>query len=83
MDALRTGGVEVQRATAAFEAGERRIAAGAVVVPMAQPFRAYAKDLLEVQRYPERREGAGGQPQPPYDITGWTLPAQMGVEGVG
>ena len=82
VDALRTGGVEVRRATSAFEAGGRRVAAGSVVVPMAQAFRAHAKDLLEVQRYPERPAGAGGQPQRPYDITGWTLPAQMGVDGV-
>lgn len=81
VDALRTGGVEVQRVRSAFEAGGRRVEPGAVVVPMAQPFRAHAKDLLEVQRYPERRDGPGGQPQRPYDITGWTLPAQMGVEG--
>jgi hypothetical protein len=79
--ALRTGGVELQRARAGFTVGKRKFDAGSVVVPMAQPFRAYAKDLLEVQRYPERRTGASGQPQTPYDITGWTLPAQMGVEG--
>ena len=81
VDALRTGGVEVQRVRSAFEVGGRRFAAGSAVVPMAQAFRAHAKDLLEVQRYPERRDGPGGQPQRPYDITGWTLPAQMGVEG--
>lgn len=81
VDALRTGGVEVRRARSAFEAGGRRFERGSVVVPMAQAFRAHAKDLLEVQRYPDRRDGPGGQPQRPYDITGWTLPAQMGVEG--
>jgi zinc carboxypeptidase len=82
VDALRTGGVEVRRVSSGFEAGGRRFEAGAVVVPMAQAFRAHAKDLLEVQRYPERREGPSGAPQQPYDITGWTLPAQMGVEGI-
>ena len=81
VDVLRTGAVEVQRAKAEFKAGERTFAAGSFVVLMAQPFRAYAKDLLETQRYPDRREGANGPPLRPYDITGWTLPAQMGVDG--
>jgi len=80
-EVLRTGGIEVQRASGAFRVGERSFAAGSFVVSMAQPFRAYAKDLLEVQKYPERR-GPGGVPLRPYDITGWTLPPQMGVEAV-
>jgi hypothetical protein len=81
VDVLRTGAVEVHRAGAEFRAGDKTFPPGSFVVPMAQPFRAYAKDLLETQRYPDRREGASGPPLRPYDITGWTLPAQMGVEG--
>jgi hypothetical protein len=81
VDVLRTGAVEVQRARTQFKAGERTFPSGSFVVLMAQPFRAYAKDLLETQRYPDRREGANGPPLRPYDITGWTLPAQMGVAG--
>jgi hypothetical protein len=81
VDVLRTGAVEVHRAGAEFKAGDKTFPRGSFVVPMAQPFRAYAKDLLETQRYPDRREGANGPPLRPYDITGWTLPAQMGVEG--
>jgi len=81
IDALRIGGVEVHRARAGFTAGDRRFERGSHVVLMAQPFRAHAKDVLEVQRYPERRQ-RGSDPIPPYDISGWTLPAQMGVEAV-
>jgi hypothetical protein len=50
-----------------------------VIVPMAQPFRAHAKDLLEIQHYPKRLLWPGGPPEQPYDVTGWTLPLQMGV----
>jgi hypothetical protein len=49
------------------------------IIPMAQPFRAHAKDLLEVQHYPKRLLWPGGPPEQPYDVTGWTLPLQMGV----
>ncbi len=82
VEVLGVGGVEVKRASRSFRAGEKEWVAGSLVVPMAQPFRAYAKDLLEIQKYPERRVSPSGPPIPPYDITGWTLPAQMGVETV-
>jgi hypothetical protein len=48
-------------------------------VLMAQPFRAYAKSLLEVQHYPVRKLAGTSIPERPYDVAGWTLPYQMGV----
>jgi hypothetical protein len=74
-------GVEVHRARDAFEGGGRKYEAGAHVVLMSQPFRAFAKDMLEKQTYLAQR-GAGGTIERPYDVTGWTLPLQMGVEAV-
>jgi len=79
VNALRRGGVEVSRARAGFEAGGSRYPAGSFVIPAAQAFRPYVLDLLEEQEYPDRRLYAGGPPEPPYDLAGWTLPIQMGV----
>jgi len=70
---LLAGKVEVWRAAEAFRAGEQTYPAGSLVVPMAQPYRAHAKDLLEVQHYTPVND------RPPYDVAGWTLPFTMGV----
>jgi len=79
VNVLRLGGIEVERATAAFSAGGRQYGAGSFVIRGAQPFEAYAKDLLTPQVYPDVRLYPGGPPKRPYDITGWTLSYQMGV----
>jgi hypothetical protein len=83
VDTLRWGGVEVERATAPFTAGEgegrREYAAGSYLVRGGQAFRPYLTDLLNPQDYPDRRLYPDGPPELPYDITGWTLPLQMGV----
>jgi hypothetical protein len=47
---------------------------------MAQPYRANVKCLFEAQKYPDRRVYPDGPAEPPYDVAGWTLPMQMGVE---
>ena len=47
---------------------------------MDQPFRAHAKDLLEQQEYPEMPTVPSGERIVPYDMAGWSLSLQMGVE---
>ena len=82
LDILRRGGVEIHQANAPFIADGVEYPAETYVVSMSQPFRAHAKDLLEVQRYPERRPSPESPPERPYDIAGWTLPLQMGVRTI-
>ena len=79
VSALLDGAVEVHRAVEPFRIGTRDYPAGTELVLMAQPYRAYAKTLLERQSYPVRKTAAGGAAERPYDVTGWTLPLQMGV----
>ena len=82
LDILKRGGVQIHQATAPFTADGVEYPADTYVVSMSQPFRAHAKDLLEVQHYPERRPSPESPPERPYDIAGWTLPLQMGVRTI-
>ncbi|MFQ5604651.1 MAG: M14 family metallopeptidase [bacterium] len=79
---LRIANVEVFQAQADFTAQNQTFTKGTFIVPLAQPARAYIKDLLEVQAYPNLREYPGGPPRRPYDVTAWTLPLQFGVSVV-
>ncbi len=76
---LRRGAVEVHRARRPFSADGDEYPAGSFIAFASQPFRAHLVDLMEPQDYPDRRIYPGGPPDPPYDMAGWTLPAQMGV----
>ena len=52
---------------------------GDIVIPMAQPFRAFIKEVMEKQNYPVRHYTPDGKVMKPYDITSWSLPLHMGV----
>ncbi len=79
INVLRTGGVEVERATAPFSAGGKQYAPGSFIIRAGQPWGPHVRDLLNPQVYPDRRLFPDGPPEPPYDISGWTLNMQMGV----
>jgi hypothetical protein len=79
IESLMLGRVEVHIATENFTVGNRLYNAGSYVVRLDQPYRAYAKDLLEVQEYPDIRASEKEDFVRPYDVTGWTLPMQMGI----
>ncbi len=82
VDRLQMAGVEIHRAEAAFEADGQQYAAGTFVIPMTQVFARYAKDMLEKQTYPEVRRGPNSPPEPPYDVTAWSLGMLLGVDTV-
>jgi hypothetical protein len=73
-------GVEVHRAKEAFHANGATYPAGSWVILMDQPFSGLVKELFEVQHYPQAILDGSAKPVTlPYDVTGWTLPMQMGV----
>ncbi|MCA1643869.1 MAG: hypothetical protein LC785_18465, partial [Acidobacteria bacterium] len=75
---LRRGGVEVIFPDA-FKLDGTSYDFGTAVIPMAQPYGAFAKALLEPQHYPDLRDSSG-QPIAPYDVTAHTASLLMGVE---
>ncbi|MEJ7811111.1 MAG: M14 family metallopeptidase [Gemmatimonadaceae bacterium] len=86
---LQRGGVEIRRATGPVVYENLNVAdsrqtypAGSYVVSTAQPYGAFAKALLERQKYPDLHEYPGGPPKRPYDVTAHTLPLLLGLHVV-
>ncbi len=82
LQTLAYGGLEIHQARQSFTAGGKTYPSGTYVILMAQPFRPYAKDMLEAQEYPKISPAQGVPPSPPYDAAGWSLGMQMGVETI-
>ena len=71
LDIMLRQDTEVCRATKEFTAGGKKYSPGSIIVYLSQPARPHILAIMEPQIYPSGRR--------PYDITGWTLPLQMGV----
>ena len=80
VNALLKNGIVIQRATNAFQVAGKSYPAGSYVVRTAQAFRPHVMDMFEPQDHPNDFAYPGGPPKRPYDIAGWTLAMQMGVQ---
>ncbi len=80
VDALLKVGITVLKADSQFEVNGKSYPAGSFVVKADQSFRPHVMDMFEPQDHPNDFRYPGGPPIPPYDITGWTLAFQMGVQ---
>ena len=80
VNALIKDGIEVHRATSAFQVGGKSYPAGSYVLKTTQAFRPHLRDMMEPQDHPNDFFYPGGPPRPPYDMTGYTLAFQMGVQ---
>ncbi len=79
---LKEHGIKVYSVTSDINFKGTIYLKGSVVVPLAQPFRSFIKEVMEKQSYPVRHYTPGGDIIKPYDITSWSLPRHKGVVSV-
>ena len=86
LEILLQQGIEIQQMTRELEAANaphqtefHEIPLGSFLVFVNQAQRNNVMSLFEKQIYPERLN-PNGEAEVPYDVAGWTLPLQMGVE---
>lgn len=71
VSALETAGVEISYPLE-LEIDGKKFPRFAPVIRLDQPYAAFAKSMIEPQRYPDLRDEKG-QPIPPYDVTAHNL----------
>ena len=79
---LKEHGLEVYKLTEDHFLGSTLYKKGDIVVPLAQPFRAFVKEVMEKQVFPERHYTPEGKLIRPYDITSWSLPLHKGLKSI-
>ena len=79
-DRLHQAGIEVHMLSQSLTQNGRTYPEGSYLLRAQQAFRGYLVDLMEPQAYPELRSGQTGPTKRPYDLAGWTLSMQLGVD---
>ncbi len=79
---LQRSAVRVFRLTHPARVGDTLLDKRSYVVPLGQPYRAFVKNIFEVQHYPDIRRNPNAEVELPYDMAGWTLPLAMGVRTI-
>jgi hypothetical protein len=77
---LHEHGVSVSRLRDDVIWNNKIIHTGDIVVPLAQPFRTFIKEVMESQTFPLRHYMPNGEAIEPYDITSWSLPLNKGLK---
>ncbi len=79
---LQEHGISVYRLQKPVETSSLHARVGDLVVPLAQPFRSFIKEIMERQYYPIRHYTPDGEIIKPYDITSWSLPLHRGIKAL-
>ncbi|HKK94685.1 MAG TPA: M14 family zinc carboxypeptidase [Longimicrobiales bacterium] len=77
---LAFNGIDVHTTTDALTVDGISYPAGTWVIRMDQPNANFVAQLFDVQEYPDLQVYPEGPPDQPYDVAGWTLPYQFGVD---
>ncbi len=79
---LLKSNIRVFQLTHPLRVGDTMFDKRSYVVPLAQPYRAFVKNIFENQHYPDIRKNLKAEPELPYDMAAWTLPVGMGVKSI-
>lgn len=79
---LLKSNIRVFQLTHPLRVGDTMFDKRSYVVPLAQPYRSFVKNIFENQHYPDIRKNLKAAPELPYDMAAWTLPVGMGVKSV-
>ncbi|MEQ9378169.1 MAG: M14 family metallopeptidase [Imperialibacter sp.] len=74
---LAFNGIKISQLDKAITFEGQAYAKGTWVIPMDQEFAELARQVLDVQVYPDLREFPDGPLEQPYDAAGWSLPLQF------
>jgi hypothetical protein len=75
-------GINVYKLVNPIQINNVVFSSGDIIIPLAQPFRPFIKEVMERQQYPVRHYTPNGKIIKPYDITSWSLPLHKGVTSV-
>jgi len=80
VNTLIKNGIFLHQATSDFEVAGKKYPKNSFVVKSAQAFRPHLLTMFEPQFHPDDIPYPGAPPTPTYDMAGWTVAFQMGVQ---